>query len=113
MQVNQCLVVFNGVVMLVTFSCDAYENITMFGNVALQLLTMMGESGTIPSAILAPDVEEALAKLEKAIKQSTSHYVSSRMDDTDETEISLSHRAIPLIKLLQAAIKNNCDVMWS
>lgn len=33
-------------------------------------------------------------------------------DDESEPEISISKRAIPLISLLQAAIKKNKDVLW-
>ena len=46
--------------MLVTFTTDAYADITMFGDVALKMLRMMGHSATVPSAILAADVPEAL-----------------------------------------------------
>ena len=55
------------VIMLVTFSCKAYPNITMFGDVAVRLLKMMGHSGTVPSAILAADIPAAVAKLEAAV----------------------------------------------
>ena len=34
--------------MLVTFSCPAYANIMMFGDVAVRLLELMGHSGTVP-----------------------------------------------------------------
>jgi hypothetical protein len=36
------------VIMLVTFSCPAYASITMFGDVAVRLLKLMGHSGTGP-----------------------------------------------------------------
>jgi hypothetical protein len=42
--------------MLVTSSCPAYSDITMFGEVAVRLLKMMGHSGTVPSAVLAEDI---------------------------------------------------------
>jgi hypothetical protein len=41
--------------MLVTFTTEAYADITMFGDVAVALLKMMGHSGTVPSAIRAED----------------------------------------------------------
>ena len=41
--------------MLGTFSCPAYADITMFGDVALHLIQLMGHSGTVPSAILAEE----------------------------------------------------------
>ena len=39
--------------MLVTFTTSAYANITMFGDVALHLLKLMGHSATVPGALLA------------------------------------------------------------
>ena len=48
--------------MLVTFTTDAYADITLFGDVALALLKMMGHSATAPGAILAEDVPAATDK---------------------------------------------------
>lgn len=98
--------------MLITFSCDAYENITMFGSVAKKLLHLMGHSGTTPGAILTEDVPEALARLQAGIAQDTSQ-TQTMPSDEDEPEISLAHRAIPLIALLTAAAKDKCNVMWA
>ena len=53
--------------MLVTFSCPAHADITMFGDVAIRLLELMGHSGTVPGALLAEDVAAALARLEAAV----------------------------------------------
>lgn len=101
--------------MLVTFTCDAHENITMFGGVAIRLIKMMGHSGTVPSAILAKDVPDALARLQQAIEQEKkkpSVQVQDNHTEEDEPEISLVYRAIPLIECLQDAVKKNCDVVW-
>ena len=53
--------------MIVTFRSEAYADIMMFGEIAIQLLKLMGHSGTVPGALLAEDVPEALANLKKAI----------------------------------------------
>lgn len=98
--------------MLVTFSSKEHENITMFGNVALKLLHLMGNSGTVPGAILAKDVPDALSRLQQAISQKKQTSDKSVYDENDEPEVSLAHRAIPLIALLQSASKNHCNVMW-
>lgn len=98
--------------MLVTFTCDAYENITLFGDVAKQLLTMMGQSGTVPGAILADDVTAALTRLKLAIHQIKHIKPAPKPDDDEEPDVSLAHRALPLIALLQAAEKHQCNVMW-
>ena len=97
--------------MLVTFTTDAYADITMFGDVALALLKMMGHSGTVPSAILAADVPAALSRLTAGI-EAVKAEPSVDEEDEDEPQVSLSHRALPLIDLLTAAVKEGCDVMW-
>jgi len=100
--------------MLVTFSCPAYASITMFGDVAVRLLKMMGHSGTVPGALLAEDVPAALERLAAAVaadKQTPEPEVPAEGED-GEPAVSLPHRALPLIELLKAAAKAKCDVMW-
>jgi len=96
--------------MLVTFSTDASADITMFGDVAVAMLKMMGHSGTVPSAIQAADVPAALSRLTAGIKAASSADVE--VEDEDEPQVSLSNRALPLINLLTAAAQEGCDVMW-
>ena len=100
--------------MLITFSCPAYANITMFGDVAVHLIKLMGHSGTVPGALLAEDVPDALARLATAIEagaQMPEPRESAESED-DESAVSLPHRALPLIDLLKAAAKAKCNVMW-
>lgn len=97
--------------MLVTFTTKAYADITMFGDVAVSLLKMMGHSGTVPSAILAADIPAALERLKAAINAGASP-PAAEDKEADESAVSMSHRALPLIELLTAAAKNNCDVTW-
>jgi len=101
----------------VTFRTDAYANITMFGDVAVRLLRMMGHSGTVPSAILARDVPQALERLKAAIAKDRSETAavspgSAQQEDSEESPVSLANRAFPLIELLEAAAARKCDVMW-
>ncbi|MGA7179131.1 MAG: DUF1840 domain-containing protein [Thiobacillaceae bacterium] len=102
--------------MLVTFTCKAYADITMFGDVALSMLKMMGHSETVPGAILAEDVPAAFDRLKTAIESAKAAAQSGSKDvqnnDSNEQPVSLVHRALPLIELLAAAAKENCDVMW-
>ena len=85
--------------MLVTFSTDAHADITLFGDIALTFIKMMGHSKTVPGAILATDVPMALE-------------TENDEDEKDEPSVSLSHRALPLISLLAAAAEAERDVMW-
>lgn len=47
--------------MLVTFTTSAYADITMFGDVAVHLLKLMGHSATMPGALLAEDIPNGAA----------------------------------------------------
>ena len=96
--------------MLVTFTTKAYADITMFENVALAMLKMMGHSATVPSAILAADVPDALSRLTAAIDAGKASLPVSDNDADDS--VSMVHRALPLINLLTAAAKADCGVMW-
>jgi hypothetical protein len=97
--------------MLVTFTTDAYADITMFGDVALTMLKMMGHSATVPGAILAADVPAALSRLSAAIDaEKASPPVAD--NDADEPMVSMAHRALPLINLLATAAKAEHNVMW-
>lgn len=103
--------------MLVTFRTKAYADITMFGDVAIKLLNMMGHSGTVPGAIKAEDVPAALERLRAAL---AAHRAASGDAQAEEQEdekdkqprVSLVKRAFPLVALLEAAAKRRCDVMW-
>lgn len=99
--------------MLVTFTTKAHADITMFGNVALAMLKMMGQSANVPGAILADDVPAALSRLTAAIAAETgSSPVEDKDRDDDEPTISMANRALPLIELLAAAAKANAFVTW-
>lgn len=98
--------------MLVTFSTDAHADITMFGDVGLSMLKMMGHSATVPGAILAADVPAALSKLTSAIDDAEKVTVPVDDQDEDEPVVSMANRALPLIDLLTAAAKSDCNIMW-
>jgi hypothetical protein len=94
----------------------------MFGDIGLQMIKMMGHSGTVPGAILAPDLPEALSKLtlSLATESSTAPKDTSATQDVEDDEeealseqvVGLNLRAVPLIELLKSAIDVQCDVMW-
>ncbi len=97
--------------MLVTFTTDVHANITLFGDVALSMLKMMGHSATVPGAILAADVPVALSRLTAALGEETATPPIADKD-ADEPAVSMAHRGLPLINLLTAAAKADCNVMW-
>lgn len=98
--------------MLVTFTTNAYADITMFGDIALAMLKMMGHSAAVPGAILAEDVPAALSRLKAAIDAEKASPPPDKEKDADEPVVSMAHRALPLINLLAAAAKAESNVMW-
>jgi len=98
--------------MLVTFTTKAHADITMFGDVALAMLKMMGHSATVPGAILAADVPAALSRLTAAIDAEKASPPPVEDKDADEPVVGLAHRALPLIELLAAAAKAESNVIW-
>jgi len=102
--------------MLITFKTPVYADITMFGDVAKALIQMMGHSGSVPGAILAEDVPQALARLKAAVAVNPDAPLNPRSDDDDENargqSVSLAHRAMPLIELLETAARDGKNVMW-
>lgn len=97
--------------MLVKFTTNDYPDITVFGDIALTMLKMMGHSATVPGAILAADVAEALSRLKAAIDVEKAR-PSVTDKDADDSMVSLANRALPLINLFTAAVKSNSNVMW-
>lgn len=102
--------------MLVTFKTSAHGHITMFGDVAKDLLKMMGQSGNVPGALVAEDVAQALQQLEQALNNPSDEPTPppAPLDDDQDTPapVALSVRAKPVIDLLKAAVADNESVMW-
>jgi hypothetical protein len=102
--------------MLITFKSIAAAPVQMFGNVALQLLELMGRLPKAPGALFAEDVAEALALLQQGLLTlEASEQAELPHDSADKDKpavIPLKLRAVPLIALLQAAIREKKGVSW-
>jgi len=96
--------------MIVKFHSSASADLTLLGDVAIELLKIMGHSGTVPSAFQPQDLPNALAKLEKAVAASKINEVEQ--DPDEEFVPGLAQRALPVINMLKKAIEANADVMW-
>jgi hypothetical protein len=74
---------------------------------------MMAHSGTVPGALLAEDVQAALARLGAAVAADAQlpEPEESVQAEDDELAVSLPHRALPLIEFLKAAAKAKCNVI--
>ena len=101
--------------MIVTFKTKKHPDITMFGDIALKLIKIMGHGGTVPGAIGADEVEAAAQRLQAAIDQdkAASEGVEEQEDESGERRISLAQRAQPLLDLVLAAVEADAPIMWS
>ena len=108
--------------MIVRFHSKAAAGVTMFGEVAVALLHLMGMSGVIPGAVKAADVPAALQRLRQGLASASSERAPQparprRTGDDEDSEkedrgISLPTRAFPLVEMLEAAAAQQCDVVW-
>lgn len=104
--------------MLITFTTRAYADITLFREVALQLLELMGHSGSVPGSLLAADIPTALTTLRAGLASQPQAAPpdptedSADEDDEQPEPVALQRRAWPLIQLLEAAERQGKDVMW-
>lgn len=105
--------------MLVRFSSIQTEPVLMFGDIAVQLLKMLGATGAIPGALSAADIPGAVIRLRQQLQmhdKAQPEPSSKHSDDDDERErepaVGLATRAAPLIDLLERAGAGHAPVMW-
>jgi hypothetical protein len=104
--------------MLIRFSSVKTESITMFGNVAVQLIKMLGASGGVPGGLSAEDIPAALQRLREQLQIQpaatieASDVAPNKHEKDREQPIALSTRAGPLISLLERASAAKVPVMW-
>ncbi|SBS33615.1 hypothetical protein MAQ5080_02627 [Marinomonas aquimarina] len=106
--------------MLMTFRCNAYANIMMFGSVGLQLVKMMGYGESSSGAIKAEDIPQALARLQTGLSNTPEDIEQPDLEQDEDEEdeeqqevvVSLAKRALPLIEMLNAATRDECGIMW-
>ena len=101
--------------MLIEIQGEHTGSITMFGDVAIKLLKMMGQSGNPEGAVRAEEVSDALTTLQAALEkfeepEPAAH--TENEDEEDDSRISLATRARPLIDLLQSNADQHGYVMW-
>ncbi|HEU4602538.1 MAG TPA: DUF1840 domain-containing protein [Steroidobacteraceae bacterium] len=113
--------------MLVRFRSTATESITMFGDIATELLRLMGATGRVPGALSPEEVPSALKRLESALDQITIQQQTqtparpadnedSATDEDKEDDakpaVSLPTRAVPLVSIMKRAAAAHKELMW-
>ena len=110
--------------MLITFYSKAHADISLVGKPAEKILELLDFGTKVPGAIKVEDVPQALSNLHKGISdyetrlEEKSEQISDIIGEDHENDeikdppVSLSKRAYPVIKLLEAAIRDGEYVSW-
>ncbi|MBI3897639.1 MAG: DUF1840 domain-containing protein [Gammaproteobacteria bacterium] len=106
--------------MLITFKSKASGDVMMFGDIAKQLLDIIGKKLDKQGTITIEQLPAAIAKLRQAATASktqqpqTKSADEAKNDDVGEQRpnISLAVRAVPLIVLLERSLRAKVPVVW-
>lgn len=103
--------------MPITFKSKHSPNIVMLEAVALELINVMGHSGTVPGSLATEDIPTALARLEQLVAAAPDRPLEADRDDSKDDEdrepsVSASHRSLPLIEMLRSAMREHDYVIW-
>lgn len=90
---------------------------------AVTLVKLGGHSGTVPSAVLAADLPAFAAKLRAGLEQhgdelspppppATSGHDDDEDEEPRERPIKLRLRAVPLLDMIDTAIRQTSDLLW-
>lgn len=93
---------------MIHFKTKHHADVSFFDDVALHLIRLMGHTETVPSALTEPELEPAIKHLTQAINTPN----AQSGDDWDNDSVSLSHRASPLLALLNNAHQHGEHVFW-
>lgn len=108
--------------MLVKFS-TGFGQLVMQGEPAVALIRLGGHSGTVPSAVLAADLPAFRAKLRAGLElhgDQVSPVPPVREpggawddeEDPRERPVKLRLRAVPLLDMLDTAVRQQSDLLW-
>lgn len=108
--------------MLVKFS-TRHGHLLMQDEPALTLVKLGGHSGNVPSAVLEADLPAFAARLRAGLEQHgdelspappAAEAVSpaDADDESRERPVKLRLRAVPLLDMLDTAIRQHSDLLW-
>jgi hypothetical protein len=98
------------------------DQLVMHGEPAVALLRLGGHTGTVPGAVLAPDVPAFRDRMRRGLETHGEEVlppapprqpVAPGEDEVRrEPVVNLRLRAVPLLDMLDRAIDHPADVMW-
>lgn len=104
--------------MFIKFESNGSASFIMQSEIALQLLSMMGQGNGFDGSISGPAILDAISKLKEAlvrqseVEASMQKYDESPQDEKTEQPMPVSARAVPLMEMLEKAKGADSFVMW-
>jgi hypothetical protein len=98
-------------------------HLIMQGEPAQALLRLGGHTGTVPGAVLAADLSAFASRLREGLQTegdrsspgvaaNTNERTEREDDERRERPVSLRLRAVPLLEMIDTAIRRQSDLMW-
>jgi hypothetical protein len=111
-----------GFKMIVTFQSKASGDVIMFGDVAHNMMRVMGKEPTAQGIVTVEQLATAIAQLKVAIDQdkqagrATTEETRPQYEDAADggkrPYVGFSQRAVPLLELLERSLKDRVPVVW-
>lgn len=100
---------------MIEFSANECQRVQMLESDGKLMLSLMGRGTTVPGAIAAEDLQDALNNLQTGIPKQSQRYEDEQKeaDKNEEDIVSLSARAYSLIELLKDAKKKKQALVWT
>lgn len=106
--------------MIITFKSKAAGDVIQFGEVAKRLLGIMGKDPESTTGIITVEqLPDALERLKAAVAAERVELAGKPREQDEEDErqggpraITLSQRALPLIELMEYALRDKVPVTW-
>ena len=107
--------------MIITFQSAAAGDVIMFGDVAMHMMEIMGKDKGPKGIVTVEQLPDAIARLRAAMaadKEAHHRAVNGEWPQNEiearkeEVPVSLTQRAVPLVELLEWALKKGKPVTW-
>lgn len=98
--------------MLITFTSRKSASVMMFGEIAKQMMRLVGKEPTDQGTVTVADLPAAIAKLKAAIALDRGGAQVTTSDDSEEIAVGAAQRALPLLTLFEESLKGDAPVVW-
>lgn len=98
--------------MLITFKSPASSDVTMFGDVAKQMMKIIGKDISDKGIVTVEYLPAAISKLKAAISADIQIESQSEPNGDDGKSVGIVQRAPPLVELFEWSLKQKVPVVW-